>query len=43
VLLDWAEGKIAAIRDFRHASYAMDSLDVSPLWVTTALVPDMFP
>jgi RNA polymerase sigma-70 factor (ECF subfamily) len=31
VLLDWAAGKITAIRDFRHARYVTDCLDVSPL------------
>ena len=31
VLLDWAEGKIAAIRDFRHARYVTECLAVSPL------------
>jgi RNA polymerase sigma-70 factor (ECF subfamily) len=31
VLLDWAEGRIKAIRDFRHAAYVMDSLTVSRL------------
>jgi RNA polymerase sigma-70 factor (ECF subfamily) len=30
VLLDWAEGRIAAIRDFRHAAYVTESLAVSP-------------
>jgi RNA polymerase sigma-70 factor, ECF subfamily len=29
VLLDWAGGRIAAIRDFRHARYVMDSLAVT--------------
>jgi RNA polymerase sigma-70 factor, ECF subfamily len=32
VLLDWAEGRIAAIRDFPHATYVMESLGVSRLW-----------
>ncbi len=31
VLLDWAEGRIAAIRDFRHARYVTECLAVSPL------------
>ena len=31
VLLDWAEGKIAAIRDFRHARYVTECLAISPL------------
>jgi RNA polymerase sigma-70 factor (ECF subfamily) len=29
VLLDWADGRIAAIRDFRFAAYVMESLAVS--------------
>ncbi|MGF6230675.1 RNA polymerase sigma-70 factor (ECF subfamily) [Inquilinus ginsengisoli] len=29
VLLDWTDGRIAAIRDFRHAPYVMDGLAVS--------------
>lgn len=29
VLLDWAGGRIAAIRDFKYAPYVMDSLTVS--------------
>jgi RNA polymerase sigma-70 factor (ECF subfamily) len=29
VLLDWADGRIAAIRDFRHATYVTESLAVS--------------
>jgi RNA polymerase sigma-70 factor (ECF subfamily) len=31
VLLDWAAGKIAAIRDFRHARYVTECLVLSPL------------
>jgi RNA polymerase sigma-70 factor (ECF subfamily) len=31
MLLDWCDGRIAAIRDFRYAPYVMDSLVVSPL------------
>ena len=31
VLLDWAEGRIAAIRDFRHARYVVECLAISPL------------
>jgi RNA polymerase sigma-70 factor (ECF subfamily) len=31
VVLDWSDGRIAAIRDFRYAPYVMDSLVVSPL------------
>jgi RNA polymerase sigma-70 factor (ECF subfamily) len=31
VLLDWADGRIAAIRDFRLAPYVMESLAVSRL------------
>jgi len=31
ILLDWADGKIIAIRDFRHARYVMTSLAVSCL------------
>jgi RNA polymerase sigma-70 factor, ECF subfamily len=31
VLLDWADGRIAAIRDFRFATYVMESLTVSRL------------
>jgi RNA polymerase sigma-70 factor, ECF subfamily len=31
VLLDWADGKIAAIRDFRYAAYAMESMAVERL------------
>ncbi len=31
VVLDWADGRIAAIRDFRFATYVMESLAVSPL------------
>jgi RNA polymerase sigma-70 factor, ECF subfamily len=31
VVLDWADGRIAAIRDFRFAAYVMESLAVSPL------------
>lgn len=31
VLLDWADGRIAAIRDFLYAPYAMESMAVSPL------------
>ena len=31
VLLDWADGRIAAIRDFRFANYVMESLAVSRL------------
>ncbi len=31
VLLDWAAGKIAAIRDFRHARYVTECLALSPL------------
>jgi len=29
VLLDWADGKISAIRDFLHADYVIESLDVA--------------
>jgi RNA polymerase sigma-70 factor, ECF subfamily len=29
VLLDWAEGKIAAIRDFKYAPYVLESLQIS--------------
>ena len=29
VLLDWADGRIAAIRDFRFAPYVMESLEVA--------------
>jgi RNA polymerase sigma-70 factor (ECF subfamily) len=31
VLLDWADGRIAAIRDFHYATYVMESLAVSRL------------
>jgi RNA polymerase sigma-70 factor (ECF subfamily) len=31
VVLDWADGRIAAIRDFRFAAYVMESLAVSRL------------
>jgi RNA polymerase sigma-70 factor, ECF subfamily len=31
VLLDWTDGKIAAIRDFRYAAYAMESMAVERL------------
>ena len=31
VLLDWADGRIAAIRDFRYATYVTESLTVSRL------------
>jgi RNA polymerase sigma-70 factor (ECF subfamily) len=31
VLLDWADGKIAGIRDFKYAPYVMDGLAVAPL------------
>ena len=31
VLLDWTDGRIAAIRDFRYAAYVTDSLAVSRL------------
>ena len=31
VLLDWREGRIAAIRDFLHANYVMESVTVTPL------------
>jgi RNA polymerase sigma-70 factor (ECF subfamily) len=31
VLLDWADGRIAAIRDFRMAPYVIESLAVAPL------------
>ena len=31
VLLDWADGRIAAIRDFRHARYVTECLAISPL------------
>jgi RNA polymerase sigma-70 factor (ECF subfamily) len=31
VLLDWADGRIAAIRDFRYATYVTESLAVSRL------------
>jgi RNA polymerase sigma-70 factor (ECF subfamily) len=31
VLLDWADGRIAAIRDFHYATYVMESLVVSRL------------
>jgi RNA polymerase sigma-70 factor (ECF subfamily) len=30
VHMDWRNGEIAAIRDFRYASYIMDSLEVAP-------------
>jgi RNA polymerase sigma-70 factor, ECF subfamily len=29
VLLDWAEEKIAAIRDFKYAPYVLESLQIS--------------
>jgi RNA polymerase sigma-70 factor (ECF subfamily) len=28
VLLDWAEGRVAEIRDFRHARYVVADADV---------------
>lgn len=31
VLLGWQEGRLAAIRDFRHARYVADSAEMSPL------------
>lgn len=31
VLLDWADGRIAAIRDFRYATYVTESLTISRL------------
>ncbi len=31
VLLDWADGRIEAIRDFRHAAYVMESLAIARL------------
>jgi RNA polymerase sigma-70 factor, ECF subfamily len=31
VVLDWTDGRIAAIRDFRYATYVMESLAVSSL------------
>ncbi|HEY4344995.1 MAG TPA: sigma-70 family RNA polymerase sigma factor [Parvibaculum sp.] len=31
VLLDWANGRIAQIRDFKYAPYVMESLAISPL------------
>jgi RNA polymerase sigma-70 factor (ECF subfamily) len=31
VFLDWTEGRIAVIRDFKYARYVMDSLSVRPL------------
>jgi RNA polymerase sigma-70 factor (ECF subfamily) len=29
VLLEWAAGKVATIRDFRHAAYAIDGAEYS--------------
>ena len=29
MLLDWAAGKVAIIRDFRHASYAIEGAEYS--------------
>jgi RNA polymerase sigma-70 factor (ECF subfamily) len=31
VRMEWRDGEIAAIRDFRYASYVMDSLEILPL------------
>jgi RNA polymerase sigma-70 factor (ECF subfamily) len=31
VLLEWADGRIAGIRDFRHAKYVADGLAVTQL------------
>ena len=28
ILLQWSDGKVAAIRDFRHAAYAIDGAEV---------------
>jgi len=28
VLVRWAEGRVAAVRDFRHAAYAIDGAQV---------------
>ena len=32
ILLDWADGQITAIRDFRYAAYVTESLAISHLW-----------
>jgi RNA polymerase sigma-70 factor (ECF subfamily) len=31
VLLDWAEGRVATIRDFRYARYAIEGAEVVTL------------
>jgi hypothetical protein len=31
ILLEWADGRIAAIRDFRHAAYATEGMVLSRL------------
>jgi len=31
ILLDWSDGRIAAIRDFHYATYVMESLTVTRL------------
>jgi RNA polymerase sigma-70 factor (ECF subfamily) len=31
ILLDWVDGRIVAIRDFRYAPYVMESLTVQRL------------
>jgi hypothetical protein len=30
-VLDWANGRVSAIRDYRFAPYVMESLPLSPL------------
>ena len=30
ILVDWAEGRISAIRDFRYARYVLDGAELSP-------------
>ena len=30
VLLDWSDGRVARIRDFRHARYATDGAELVP-------------
>jgi len=31
VLLDWADGRVVTIRDFRFARYALDGADIKSL------------
>jgi RNA polymerase sigma-70 factor (ECF subfamily) len=32
VLIDWRDGRIAAIRDFRYAAYVTDLLETGAAW-----------